>query len=215
LSSITEPIDFMFIFTAPLLYLIHSVIAGLFMALLKVFDVIALWNGNLLSSILTNIANADKTNRMWLMWVLGLIQIVVYFVVFTILIKKLNYHTPGREGEPLPAGAVPDEPAPQPETVSAAASAGAAPAAAAPDAPADSEAMSIINGLGGKGNILALENCITRLRVSLKDPSLLNEALINKTQNSGIVKKGSDVQIIYGLRVADVKRDVEEQLEKL
>ena len=216
LSSITEPIDFMFIFAAPLLYLVHSIIAGLFMALLKIFDVVALWNGNLLSSILTNIANVDKTHRMWLMWVLGLVQIVVYFVVFTVLIKKFNYHTPGREGDPLPAGAVPaEEPAPEPAAV-VAATAVSSTAAPASDMPAgDTEAMNIINGLGGKANILSLENCITRLRVTMADPSLLDESLINRTVNSGIVKKGSDVQIVYGLRVADVKRDVEEQLEKL
>ncbi len=216
LSSITEPIDFMFIFAAPLLYLVHSIIAGLFMALLKIFDVVALWNGNLLSSILTNIANVDKTHRMWLMWVLGLVQIVVYFVVFTVLIKKFNYHTPGREGDPLPAGAVPaEEPAPEPAAV-VAATAVSSTTAPASDMPAgDTEAMNIINGLGGKANILSLENCITRLRVTMADPSLLDESLINKTVNSGIVKKGSDVQIVYGLRVADVKRDVEEQLEKL
>lgn len=216
LSSITEPIDFMFIFAAPLLYLVHSIIAGLFMALLKIFDVVALWNGNLLSSILTNIANVDKTHRMWLMWVLGLVQIVVYFVVFTVLIKKFNYHTPGREGDPLPAGAVPaEEPAPEPAAV-VAATAVSSTTAPASDMPAgDTEAMNIINGLGGKANILSLENCITRLRVTMADPSLLDESLINRTVNSGIVKKGSDVQIVYGLRVADVKRDVEEQLEKL
>ena len=216
LSSITEPIDFMFIFAAPLLYLVHSIIAGLFMALLKIFDVVALWNGNLLSSILTNIANVDKTHRMWLMWVLGLVQIVVYFVVFTVLIKKFNYHTPGREGDPLPAGAAPaEEPAPESAAV-AAATAVSSTAAPASDMPAgDTEAMNIINGLGGKANILSLENCITRLRVTMADPSLLDESLINRTVNSGIVKKGSDVQIVYGLRVADVKRDVEEQLEKL
>ena len=216
LSSITEPIDFMFIFAAPLLYLVHSIIAGLFMALLKIFDVVALWNGNLLSSILTNIANVDKTHRMWLMWVLGLVQIVVYFVVFTVLIKKFNYHTPGREGDPLPAGAVPaEEPAPEPAAV-VAATAVSSTAAPASNMPAgDTEAMNIINGLGGKANILSLENCITRLRVTMADPSLLDESLINRTVNSGIVKKGSDVQIVYGLRVADVKRDVEEQLEKL
>ena len=60
-----------------------------------------------------------------------------------------------------------------------------------------------------------MENCITRLRVNLKDPSLIREDLINRTQNRGIVKKQSDVQIIYGLQVADVRRAVEEQLEKL
>ena len=63
LASITEPIDFMFIFAAPLLYFLHAVIAGAFMALLKILDVTALWNANLLTSVITNIANADKTHR--------------------------------------------------------------------------------------------------------------------------------------------------------
>lgn len=60
-----------------------------------------------------------------------------------------------------------------------------------------------------------MENCITRLRVNLKDPSLIREDFINRTENRGIVKKQNDVQIIYGLQVADVRRAVEEQLEKL
>ena len=201
LSSITEPIDFMFIFAAPLLYLLHSAIAGLFMALLKAFGVVALWNGNLLGSILTNIANADKTNRMWLMWVLGLLQIVVYFLVFTFLIKKFNYHTPGREKKSLGDGETAAAPA---EKVTAKAETGS-----------DELAMNIIQGLGGKQNIKTVENCITRLRVSLADPSLLNEELINKSDNRGIVKKGNDVQIIYGLHVAEVRQAVEDQLAKL
>ena len=191
----------MFIFAAPLLYFLHSVIAGLFMALLKVFGVIALWNGNLLSSILTNLANADKTQRMWLMWVLGLIQIVVYFVLFTFLIKKFNYHTPGRESEPVPASA-----APQPQ---------AEPAKAAVKPQNSDGIASVIQGLGGKGNINTLENCITRLRVNVKDISLIDEALINQVPNSGIVKKGNDLQIIYGLQVADVKREVEQVLQTM
>ena len=211
LSSITEPIDFMFIFAAPLLYLLHSVIAGLFMAMLKAFGVIALWNGNLLGSILTNIANASKTEKMWLMWVLGLVQIVVYFVVFTFFIKKFNYHTPGREGEPLAAGAA------APAAVPAAAPAEAAAEApkAAASASDDEMAMNVINGLGGKANIQAMENCITRLRVTLADPSLLNEALINKTGSRGIVKKDNDIQIVYGMQVAEVRQAVEAQLAKL
>lgn len=215
-ASITEPIDFMFLFAAPLLYFLHACIAGLFMALLKIFGVVALWNANLLTSILTNIANADKTVRMPLMWLLGALQIVVYFVVFSFLIKKFNYHTPGREGDPLPAGAV------SKADTAASAKKVAAPKAAAAAAPAGTvalegggTAMDIIEGLGGKDNINTVENCITRLRVNLKDPSLIKEELINRTENKGIVKKGSDIQIIYGLQVADVRRAVEEQLGKL
>lgn len=214
LAGITEPIDFMFIFAAPLLYAIHAVIAGLFIALLKVFDIVALWNGNLLASIITNIANASKGNRVPMMFVMGALQALVYFVVFTFMIKKFRYHTPGREGEPLPAGAVAAQEAPQASQPSQGSGKKTAPAGAGA-LEGGGTAMDIIEGLGGKANISTVENCITRLRVSLKDPSLLQEALINRTVNRGIVKKGNDIQIIYGLQVADVRRAVEEQLAKL
>ena len=121
----------------------------------------------------------------------------------TFLIKKFNYHTPGREGEPLSAGAAAAVEAPKAE---------AKPADKGTD---DEMAMNLINGLGGKANITALENCITRLRVTMADPSLLNEELINKVENHGIVKKGSTVQIIFGLHVAEVRQAVNAQLEKL
>ena len=213
LAGITEPIDFMFIFAAPLLYAIHAVIAGLFIAMLKVFDIVALWNGNLLASIVTNIANASKGHNVPMMFVMGALQALVYFVVFTALIKKFRYHTPGREGDPLPAGeAAAQVQADQQPSQGAAKK--AAPAGAG-TLDGGGTAMDIIEGLGGKANIVTVENCITRLRVSLKDPSLLQEALINKTVNRGIVKKGNDIQIIYGLQVADVRRAVEEQLAKL
>ena len=75
--------------------------------------------------------------------------------------------------------------------------------------------MNVINGLGGKANIQAMENCITRLRVTLADPSLLNEELINKTGSRGIVKKDNDIQIVYGMQVAEVRQAVEAQLAKL
>ena len=143
---------------------------------------------------------------------MGALEILVYFLVFTFLIKKFNYHTPGREGDPVPAGSAP-------LARTAAAKTAKAPAAAAPAGAIALEgggtALDIIEGLGGKGNINTVENCITRLRVNLKDPSLINEDLINRTENRGIVRKKNDIQIIYGLQVADVRRAVEEQLAKL
>ena len=75
------------------------------------------------------------------------------------------------------------------------------------------DAATIVEALGGKENILSVDNCFTRLRVNIKDPAKLDEAAINKLPNSGIVKKGTDIQIVYGLQVADIKRAVEAQLE--
>ena len=149
---------------------------------------------NLLGSVLMNLsAGADKTNYP-ILYLLALCQIAVYFVVFTLLIKTFNIHTPGRE-EVSTETAGSDAPAKKASVKNAA------------------EVQCVIDGLGGKENILSVDNCFTRLRVNIKDPAKLDEAAINKLPNSGIVKKGTDIQIVYGLQVADIKRAVEAQLE--
>lgn len=166
---------------------------GLFIVLLHIFHVTG-FTTNLLGSILMNLsAGADKTNYPTL-YLLALCQIAVYFVVFTLLIKAFNLHTPGRE-EVSTETAGSDAPAKKASVKNAA------------------EVQCVIDGLGGKENILSVDNCFTRLRVNIKDPAKLDEAAINKLPNSGIVKKGTDIQIVYGLQVADIKRAVEAQLE--
>ena len=193
LASITEPLDFMFCFSAPILWVAHACISGLFIVLLHTFHVTG-FTTNLLGSVLMNLsAGADKTNYP-ILYLLALCQIAVYFVVFTLLIKTFNIHTPGRE------------------KVSTETAKSAAPAKKASVKNA-AEVQCVIDGLGGKENILSVDNCFTRLRVNIKDPAKLNEESINQLPNSGIVKKGTDIQIVYGLQVADIKRAVEAQLE--
>ena len=193
LASITEPLDFMFCFSAPILWVAHACISGLFIVLLHTFHVTG-FTTNLLGSVLMNLsAGADKTNYP-ILYLLALCQIAVYFVVFTLLIKTFNIHTPGRE------------------KVSTETAGSAAPAKKASVKNA-AEVQCVIDGLGGKENILSVDNCFTRLRVNIKDPAKLNEESINQLPNSGIVKKGTDIQIVYGLQVADIKRAVEAQLE--
>ena len=79
----------------------------------------------------------------------------------------------------------------------------------------DATVVDLIRGLGGKDNIESLENCFTRLRVNVKDESVVNEDLINHMKNSGIMGKGKDIQIILGMQVAQVRGQVEEALEKM
>ena len=79
----------------------------------------------------------------------------------------------------------------------------------------DGLARIIIQNVGGKDNIESLENCFTRLRVNVKDESLVDEDLINHMKNSGIMRKGKDIQIILGMQVAQVRGQVEEALEKM
>lgn len=204
LAAITEPLDFMFIFCAPLLYLAHACIAGLFIALLKIFNVTAFCGGNLLASIIMNVsAGVEKTNYP-MMFLLGAIEIVVYFVVFSFIIKKMDYATPGRERtasavEKAAGAAVTDN---KEKGKAATPVGGLNPAL-------------LIEGLGGVDNINTIENCFTRLRVNVLNPDLVNEDIINQVKNSGIVRKKNDIQIIFGLEVADVKKSVEECMEEM
>ena len=186
LASITEPIDFLFCFAAPLLWVAHACIAGLFIVLLKVFDVTG-FTTNLLGSILMNLsAGAEKTNYP-VLYLLALVEIVVYFVVFTILIKKFNLKSPGREIEGTENDKEPEKKL---------------------DVKNKEEIQYIIDGLGGKENINTVDNCFTRLRVDVKDVSLVDDAKINKFKNSGIVKKDQNIQVIIGMKVGSVKSDV-------
>lgn len=198
LASITEPIDFMFIFAAPALYLIHSVIAGLFIALLKIFDVTAFCGGNLLASILMNLSAGTEKTHWPVMFALGAVEIVVYFVVFSFLIKKFNYKTPGREEVAV--------------TENAAEEKTTAKSSAAKPSEGKENIASLVEGLGGKENINTVENCFTRLRVNVKNPELIKDELINKVANNGIVKKDNDIQVIIGLTVADVRSQVDAYL---
>ena len=203
IAGITEPIDFMFIFAAPMLFVLHAAIAGLFIALLKIFNVTAFCGGNIITSFLTNLAaGTEKTN--WpMMYVLAVIQIIVYFVLFSFLIKKFDLKTPGREAVDVSASET-DVAAPAAETKK--------------DSKTNAvtaNIASLVEGLGGKENINSTENCFTRLRVNVKDPSLLKDELINKVPNSGIVKKDNDIQIVFGLQVAEVRNAVEDYLKTI
>lgn len=189
LASITEPIDFMFCFAAPILWVVHSCIAGLFIVLLKVCNVTG-FTTNFISSLLMNlVAGVEKTNYPML-YLLAFIQIIVYFVVFTFLIKKFNLKTPGREDG--------DDTSKDKE-----------PAKAFDPA---NDIKAIVEGLGGKDNINTVDCCFTRLRVNVKDAGLVNDDIINKTSNSGIIKNGTDIQVVYGMQVPEIKNQVKEYL---
>lgn len=193
LSSITEPIDFMFAFVAPGLFLVHSIIAGTFVALLKVFNIHSMTTG-LINSFLMNLSAGVERTGWPKVYVLALAEIIVYFVVFVFIIKKFNLKTPGREDTVVVEGGE--------ATVKAV------------NTSNDGVAETIIEGLGGRENIENVDNCFTRLRVKVKDASLVNDAVINKVKNSGVVKKNNDIQVIFGIEVPQVRKAVDAALNK-
>ena len=184
LASITEPLDFLFCFTAPVLWVAHAVIAGCFVVLLHVCHVTG-FTANLLGSLLMNLtAGAGKTNYP-VLYLLALCEIAVYFVVFTVLIRALDLPTPGRAAQPAPVRTAPPDPA---------------------------AVQQLIEGLGGAGNIRELDSCFTRLRVTLYQPEKLDEAKLAALPHSGIVRQGNGVQIVYGLQAQEIRRAVQQQL---
>ena len=229
LTCITEPMDFLFVFAAPVLFVVHSILSGISLVLLKVLSIPASVQGGIINIMVSNLVlGVEKTN--WpMMLVLGVANAVLYFVVFSVLIKKLHLHTPGREGEEgepeLAAEAARTEGAvavgdsresnasgdssttgSQPAQTAAGDSAGLASGDADP-------ILDLIAGLGGKANIQSTEKSFTRLRVNVADESLIDEDLINHMKNSGIVRNGNDIQIIFGMEVARVRGQVEDALE--
>lgn len=208
LSCVTEPMDFLFVFAAPVLFVVHSVLSGIFLVLLKVLSVPASTAGGIINIVVSNLVlGVDKTN--WpVMLVLGVVNAALYFFLFTFLIKKLNLHTPGREEESELAESVAEGEA----AASVAVKQGAV--AAAPAEGVDAGIADLVAGLGGKDNIEELENCFTRLRVNVKNPDLIDESLINHVPNSGINRNGNNIQIIFGMKVAEMRDKVENAIEK-
>lgn len=197
LSAITEPMDFIFVFAAPVLFIVHSLLSGVSLVLLKIFHIPAGTSGGMINILISNIAlGVEKTN--WpLLLLMGVVVAAFYYVLFVALIKKFNFKTPGREIETE----TPDTGKPS--------------GSARQSSFGSGDAIHIIRGLGGKENIDSLENCFTRLRVLVKDETLIDEKEINQVKNSGIKKKGKDIQIIFGMEVGAVRDQVENALETM
>lgn len=189
LASITEPLDFLFCFSAPVLWLAHAAISGSFIVLLHLCGVTA-FTSNLLGSLVMNLsAGAARTNYP-VLYLLGLAQIAVYFVVFTVLIKALDLPTPGRR---------PEEPS-RPEKA----------------LPLDEQGIEkLIAAFGGRENIRTVDNCFTRLRVTVNDPAFVKEQALKALPCSGVVQSGCDVQIVYGIRAPEVRQAVERWLNRV
>ena len=210
LTGITEPLEFSFLFVAPVLFIISSVFAGLAYMLCHILNITVglTFSGGFIDLALFGILQGNEKTSWLLIIPLGIVFFLVYYFVFTFLIKKLNLHTPGREEESELAESVAEGEA----AASVAVKQGAV--VAAPAEGVDAGIADLVAGLGGKDNIEELENCFTRLRVNVKNPDLIDENLINHVPNSGINRNGNNIQIIFGMKVAEMRDKVENAIEK-
>lgn len=205
LTGITEPLEFTFLFVAPLLYGIHCVLAGLAYMLMHICNVGVgmTFSGGLIDMFLFGILQGNKkTSWIWIV-IVGIGYFVVYYFLFCFLIKKLDLKTPGRDdAEEVKLYTRADVNARKEGAASAAAST------------EDVVSEGILRGLGGKKNISDVDCCATRLRCTVKKSELVNDAILKATGASGVVHKGNGVQIIYGPKVTVIKSNFEDYFEK-
>jgi len=195
LTGITEPIEFTFLFVAPVMYAVHCVLAGLSYMLMHIFNVGVgmTFSGGLIDLTLFGILQGnEKTNWIWIV-ITGLIYAVVYYFIFYFMIKKLHLKTPGREEEGEETKLYTRK-----------------------DMEKKSSGVSalILSGLGGIENISDIDACATRLRVSVKNPSLCEKELLTKSGAKGVIINGNGVQAIYGPQVSVIKSELLDFLEK-
>lgn len=175
LTGITEPIEFSFMFVAPVLYAIHAILAGL---AFPICILLGMRDGTSFShGLIDFIVLSGNSSKIWLFPIVGIVYGLVYYTIFRVLIAKLDLKTPGREDSSA------DQSAQGGTEMSAA----------------------LVQAFGGKDNITNLDACITRLRVSVADVSKVDQAGLKKLGAAGMVVAGSGVQAIFGTKSDNLK----------
>ncbi len=221
LTGITEPLEFTFLFVAPLLYGIHCVFAGLAYMLMHMFNVGVgmTFSGGLVDLFLFGILQGNaKTNWIWIV-VVGIFYFAVYYFLFRFLIQKMNYKTPGRgeedddiklytrkdvDGRKAKHKKVADNDKGKNDRRNGG------------DLQSAATLLSrdICLGLGGVKNIVDIDCCATRLRCTVHEAEKVNDVLLKQTGAAGVIHKGKGVQVIYGPKVSVIKSDLEEYIEQ-
>ena len=198
LTGVTEPIEYMFMFIATPLYLVYAVVQGAAFAMADIVHLRVHSFGSIEFLTRTPLAiNAglgmDIIN---FIWVTVLFAVIMYFIA-NFMIKKFNYATPGRNGNYETAEGASEDAAPGETKVAAA-----------------SQAVNIINLLGGRANIVDVDACMTRLRVTVKDADRVGTEEQWKAEGAmGLVMKGQGVQAIYGPKADVLKSDIQDILD--
>lgn len=196
LTGVTEPIEYMFMFIATPMYLVYSLVQGAAFAMADVVNLRMHSFGSIEFLTRTPIAisagiGMDIVN---FIWVTVLFAVIMYFIA-NFMIQKFNYATPGRNGNY--------------ETAE-----GSEEASSAVKVAAGSQAVNIINLLGGRANIVDVDACMTRLRVTVKDADKVGDAEQWKAEGAmGLVMKGQGVQAIYGPKADVLKSDIQDILD--
>ena len=191
LTGITEPIEFAFLFVAPVLYFIHALLAAStqFVASTLGMHMGFTFSQGGIDFVVFN-ALGKFSQKWWLVLLLGPIYAAVYYGVFRAAIQWLDLKTPGREDDAVPA----------------------VPAAGASAGPGG-RALDLVLAFGGRKNLTSLDACITRLRVAVKDPARVDQARLKALGAAGVMVVGNGVQAVFGPPSENLKTDMEEYLK--
>jgi glucose PTS system EIICB or EIICBA component len=184
-TGITEPIEFSFLFVAPLLYGIHAILAGVayFVCIELGIRHSTTFSHGLIDYI---VLFPNSTRGLWYLW-LGPLWAAMYYVLFRTLIARMNLKTPGREADDVALSGTGDK-------------------------SGDSLPARLVAAFGGAGNIASLDACITRLRVELHDLKLADAEELKRLGASGVLQVGNGMQAIFGTRSENLKTDMEEYM---
>lgn len=199
-TGITEPLEFTFLFAAPLMYAVHCVLAGLSYMLMHILGVGVgmTFSGGLIDMTLFGILQGnEKTNWIWIV-VAGLFYAVIYYFVFSFMIKKFDLKTPGREAGDAEVKLYTRKDMNKEKNTAVASG--------------SQTSMLIVQGLGGRDNISDVDCCATRLRITVADSSKVNESLLRENGASGVICKGNGVQVVYGPQVSVIRSELEDYL---
>lgn len=189
LTGITEPIEFLFIFSAPILFVLHSVFMGLAYVITNSFGI--LHGFGFSAGFIDYILNYKLATKPLLIIPLGVAFFFLYYFTFSFIIKKKNYQTLGREEDEEEFKEEIEE----------------------NNENKDEEIDSFVKALGGLDNFVTVDSCITRLRLDLKDKTLVDEKLLKKLGAKGIIKPGAtSVQVILGARAEGIANKIKEKL---
>ncbi|MEJ7506996.1 glucose PTS system EIICBA or EIICB component [Staphylococcus simulans] len=185
LTGITEPLEFSFLFVAPLLFFIHAVLDGLSFLILYLLDVHLgyTFSGGFIDFFLLGIL-PNKT-QWWLVIPVGLIYAVIYYVIFRFVIQKMNYKTPGREDKEMQTSTVSTNELP----------------------------FKVLDAMGGESNIKHLDACITRLRVEVNDKAKVDVQGLKDLGASGVLEVGNNMQAIFGPKSDQIKHYMQQIMD--
>ncbi len=186
LTGVTEPLEFLFMFLAPLLYLVHAILTGISLYIATALGIHAGFSfsaGAIDYALMYNLPAASK--NVWMLLVLGVIFFIVYFILFSVIIRVFNLKTPGREDSVADQG-VQESNSNTEEGM-------------------NQLALNYIGALGGSDNLKGIDACITRLRLNVKDSALVNEPLAKRLGASGVIRLNKQtVQVIVGTRAESI-----------